>query len=100
MSNATVEGEITITDSTWVVLHTKLRLPKYHLAEYDFFEIEQNYEFVNGKAWMITRQELTYNAISDKKKSSGRTVITYKDFELNKQFDKKYFGTELSSAIR
>jgi Family of unknown function (DUF5686)/CarboxypepD_reg-like domain len=98
LSNATVEGEITITDSTWVVLHTKLRLPKYHLAEYDFFEIEQDYEHINGKAWMITRQELTYNAISDKKKSSGRTVITYKDFELNKQFDKKYFGTELSSA--
>ncbi len=98
LSNATVEGEITITDSTWVVLHTKLRLPKYHLAEYDFFEIEQQYEFVNRKAWMVTRQELTYNAISDKKKSSGRTVITYKDFELNKQFDKKYFGVELSAA--
>ncbi len=98
LSNATVEGEITITDSTWVVLHTKLRLPKYHLAEYDFFEIEQHYEYVNGKAWMMTRQELTYNAISDKKKSSGRTVITYRDFELNKQFDKKYFGTELSAA--
>jgi hypothetical protein len=98
LSNATVEGEITITDSTWVVLHTKLRLPKYHLAEYDFFEIEQQYEFVNEKAWMITRQELTYNAISDKKKSSGRTVITYNNFELNKQFDKKYFGVELSAA--
>lgn len=98
LSNATVEGEITIADSTWVVLHTKLRLPKYHLAEYDFFEIEQQYEFVNEKAWMMIRQKLTYNAISDKKKSSGSTVITYKDFELNKQFDKKYFGTELSSA--
>lgn len=98
LSNATVEGEITIADGTWVVLHTKLQLPKYHLAEYDFFEVEQQYELVNGKAWMITRQELTYKAMSDKKKSSGRTVVTYKDFELNKAFDKKYFGTELSSA--
>jgi Family of unknown function (DUF5686)/CarboxypepD_reg-like domain len=98
LSNATVEGEISIADSTWVVLHTKLRLPKYHLAEYDFFEVEQNYEFINGKAWMITRQELTYNGISDKKKSSGRTVVTYNNFELNKQFDKKHFGTELSTA--
>lgn len=98
LSNATVEGEITIADSTWVVLHTKLQLPKYHLAEYDFFEVEQQYEFINGKAWMITRQELTYKALSDKKKSSGRTVVSYKDFELNKTFDKKHFGTELSSA--
>jgi Family of unknown function (DUF5686)/CarboxypepD_reg-like domain len=98
LSNATVEGEITIADSSWVVLHTQLRLPKYHLAEYDFFEIEQQYEKVNGTAWMITRQELTYNALSDKRKSSGKTVVTYKDFELNKQFDKKHFGTELSAA--
>ncbi|MEQ1675698.1 MAG: DUF5686 and carboxypeptidase regulatory-like domain-containing protein [Chitinophagaceae bacterium] len=98
LSNATVEGEITIADSLWVVLHTQLRLPKYHLAEYDFFEVEQQYELVNGKAWMITRQELTYNAISDKKRSSGRTVVTYNNFELGKQFDIKHFGTELSSA--
>ena len=98
LSNATVEGEITIADSTWVVLHTKLQLPKYHLAEYDFFEVEQQYEFINSKAWMVTRQELTYKAISDKKKSSGRTVVTYNNFELNKQFDKKYFGVELSIA--
>jgi len=42
LSNATVEGEITIADSTWVVLHTKLQLPKYHLAEYDFFEVGRN----------------------------------------------------------
>lgn len=98
LSNATVEGEITIADSLWVVLHTKLQLPKYHLAEYDFFEVDQQYELVNGKAWMMTRQEMTYNAISSKRKSSGRTVATYKNFEFNKQFDKKYFGTELSSA--
>ena len=76
LSNATVEGEITIADGTWVVQHTKLQLPKYHLAEYDFFEVEQQYELVNGKAWMITRQELTYKALSDKKKSSGRTVVS------------------------
>ncbi len=100
LSNATVEGELTIADSTWVLLHTKLRLPKYHLAEYDFFEVEQQYERINGTAWMISRQQLTYKALSDKKKSSGRTVVTYKEFELNKQFEKKYFGTEVSMAVQ
>lgn len=100
LSNATVEGEIVVTDSSWVVLHTRLELPKYHLAAYDFFEVEQQYELVNGKAWMITRQQFTYKAISDKRKASGRTVVTYKDFELNKQFEKKYFGTEISSASK
>jgi Family of unknown function (DUF5686)/CarboxypepD_reg-like domain len=98
LSNATVEGEITVADGLWVILHTKLRLPKYHLAEYDFFEVEQEYSLINNKAWMITRQQFTYNAASGKKKSSGRTVVAYDNFELDKQFDNKHFGTELSSA--
>ncbi len=45
LSNATVEGDITIEDSTWVILHTRFSFPKYHLPEYDFFEVEQNYSF-------------------------------------------------------
>jgi len=98
LSNATVEGEITIADGFWVVLHTRLKLPKYHLTEYDLFEVEQQYNLINDTAWMITRQEFTYNAASGKKKSSGHTVVTYNNFELNKQFDKKYFGMEMSSA--
>jgi hypothetical protein len=100
LSNATMEGEVTIIDGLWVLQHVKLRLPKYHLTEYDFFEVEQQHSFVNDKAWMVTKQVLTYQAISDKKKASGRTVVFYKDFELNKQFDKKHFNTELSSATQ
>ncbi len=98
LSNATVEGEITIADSSWVLLHTKLKFPKYHLAEYDFFEVEQQYSFVNNTAWLITHQQFIYNAASGKKKSSGRTVADYSNYELNKLFDKKYFGTEISLA--
>ncbi|MEP7372095.1 MAG: DUF5686 and carboxypeptidase regulatory-like domain-containing protein [Chitinophagaceae bacterium] len=98
LSNATVEGEITISDSSWVVLHTRLRLPKYHLAEYDFFEVEQQYGFVNDAAWLVTRQQFIYNAASGKKVSSGRTVADYSQYELNKKFDRKHFGSEISSA--
>lgn len=100
LSNTTLEGEITIADSSWVILHTKLRFPKYHLAEYDFFEVEQQYSFINNTAWMMTRQEFTYNAASGKRKASGRTVVAYKNFELNKPFEKKHFGVELSSASK
>ena len=98
LSNATVEGEITIEDSTWVILHTRFSFPKYHLPEYDFFEVEQNYSFVNNKAWMITRQQFTYYSKAGKKKISGNTTVAYKDFELNKTFDKKYFGVEVSAT--
>ncbi len=44
VSNATMEGEITIADSLWVILHARLKMPSYHLPEYDFFEVEQHYE--------------------------------------------------------
>ena len=100
LSNTTVEGEIIIADSSWVVLHTKLHLPKYHLAEYDFFEVEQQYSLIRDTAWMITRQVFTYKAASGKRRSSGRTVVSYNNFELNKHFDKKYFGVELSAATQ
>ena len=98
LSNATVEGEITITDSSWVILHTKFSFPKYHLPEYDFFEVEQDYNFVNDTAWMITRQQFTYYSKAGRKMLSGNTTVSYKDFVFNKTFDKKYFGPEVSAT--
>jgi hypothetical protein len=98
LSNATVEGEISIADSSWVILQTKFSFPKYHLPEYDFFQVEQRYDFVNKKAWMITHQQFTYFSKSGKQKLSGTTIVDYKDFELNKTFGRKYFGVEVSAT--
>jgi hypothetical protein len=98
LSNATVEGEITIADSLWVILHTRLHFPVYHLPEYDFFEVDQQYQLIADTAWMITRQQFTYYSKANKARKSGTTVATYNHFELHKQFDKKYFGTEISAT--
>jgi Family of unknown function (DUF5686)/CarboxypepD_reg-like domain len=98
VSNATVEGELDIEEGTWVVLRTKFQLPKFHLPEYDFFEVEQQYGYINNKAWMISRQKFTYYAKTAKSKTSGTTIVSYKEYELQKQFDKKYFTTELSAT--
>jgi hypothetical protein len=100
LSNATVEGEISIKDSSWVILHTKFSFPKYHLPEYDFFEVQQDYDFVNNKAWMITRQQFSYFSKAGKQKVSGHTTVVYKNFQLNKTFDKKYFGVEVSATAQ
>ncbi len=100
LSNATVEGEISIADSSWVILHTKFSFPKYHMPEYDFFEIKQDYDFVNNHAWMITKQQFTYFSKAGKKKVSGHSTVSYKDYELNKAFDKKYFGVEVSATAQ
>lgn len=100
VSNATVEGEVKIMDSLWVILATRFRFPSYHLPEYDFFEVEQQYAFVNNTAWMIARQQFTYFSKTHRSKLSGQTVVNYKNFELNKQFDRKYFGVEISSTAQ
>lgn len=98
LSNATVEGEIAIADSSWVILHATFDLPAYHLPEYDFFRIDQQYEPVHDSAWMITRQEFTYYSKQGKGKRSGQTVASYHDFELNKKFPVRYFNNELSAT--
>ncbi|HEV8284345.1 MAG TPA: DUF5686 and carboxypeptidase regulatory-like domain-containing protein [Chitinophagaceae bacterium] len=100
LSNATIEGEIVVADSSFVILHSRFRLPSYHLPEYDFFEVEQNYEWVNNLAWMITRQQFTYYSKTNKMKQSGQTVAVYNEFELQKHFEKKYFGVEASSTAQ
>lgn len=100
VSNATVEGEVSIIDGLWVINSTRFRFPSYHLPEYDFFEVQQQYQFINNTAWMITKQQFTYFSKSNRSKISGQTIATYKNFVLNKTFDKKYFGVEVSSTTQ
>lgn len=100
LSNATVEGEITIQDSTWAILHTRFAFPPYHLPEYDFFEVDQTYELVQDKAWMITRQQFNYYTKAGRQKLSGQTQVVYDQFQLNKQFPRNYFGTEVSATAQ
>jgi hypothetical protein len=98
VTNATVEGELTVSDSAWTVLHTRFRFPEYHLQEYDFFEVEQDFDFVNNQAWMMTRQEFTYGLKDRKNNYMGKTVATFSHYELNKTFDKRYFKNEVSAT--
>lgn len=100
VSNATMEGEITIADSIWVLTHARLKMPSYHLPEYDFFEVEQYFDLVSDTVWMITRQQFTYYSKSNKATKSGVTTATYKNFELHKQFPKKHFGVEVSATTQ
>ena len=98
LSNVTVEGEVTILDSAWVILDAHYRLPAFHIPEYDFFEVDQHYSFVNNKAWTITWQQFRYYSKHGKGKLSGETTVSYKDFQFNKIFPKTYFGAEISKT--
>jgi hypothetical protein len=98
LSNATIEGEITIQDSTWAVLSAEFRLPAAHMPEYDFMEVKQEYGKVGDSARMITRQQFNYYIKTKKGRIYGETTVAYTNYELKKNFRKGYFGTEVSST--
>ena len=98
LSNATIEGEITIQDSTWAVISTTFRLPEAHMPEYDFMEVKQLYGAVGDSARMITRQQFNYYIKTKKGRLYGETTVSYTGYELNKNFKKGYFGNEVSST--
>ena len=100
LSNATVEGQLEVEDSSWVILSARFQFPKYHLPEYDFFEVSQQYEKMNDTAWMISKQSFNYYSKSGKEKISGQTVVGYSHFALNRNFPKNYFGDEISVTER
>jgi len=98
LSNATIEGEITIQDSTWAVLGAEFRLPAAHMPEYDFMEVKQEYGKIGDSARMITRQQFNYYIKTKKGRIYGETTVAYTNYELKKNFRKGYFGNEVSST--
>ena len=98
LSNATIEGEITVQDSTWAVISADFRLPEAHMPEYDFMEVKQQYGQVGDSGRMITRQQFNYYIKTKKGRLYGETIVAYSGYELNKSFKKGYFGNEVSST--
>ncbi len=98
MSNATIEGEVQIVDTSWTIVEAQYTIPKYHMPEYDYFEANIQYDFVDDKAWLPVRQEFNYLTKDGKNKSSGRTVANYDNYKIDTIFSKKHFNTEISST--
>lgn len=98
LSNATVEGEITIQDSTWNVISAEFTLPPAHMPEYDYMRVKQEYGKVGDTARMITRQQFNYYIKTKKGRLYGETLVSYSNYELKKNFKKGYFGNEVSAT--
>ncbi|MCX8019010.1 MAG: DUF5686 and carboxypeptidase regulatory-like domain-containing protein [Chitinophagaceae bacterium] len=98
LSNATIEGEIVIQDSTWNVISATFRLPSAHMPEYDYMEIKQEYAAVNDTARVIKRQQFTYYTKTKSGRILGETTVTYTDYQLKQQFRKGHFGQEVSTT--
>ncbi|MBL7765036.1 MAG: carboxypeptidase-like regulatory domain-containing protein [Chitinophagaceae bacterium] len=98
LGNALVEGEVQIVDTSWSIIRSSYTFPKFHMPEYDYFEVNQENEFVNEKAWMPVRQEFIYFSKAGKNKSTGRTVVIYDQYKIDTQFSRKYFNSEKSAT--
>lgn len=100
LSNATIEGEISIQDSTFNVISAEFRLPQEHMPEYDYMSVEQEYEKVGDTARMISKQKFTYYTKTKKGRIFGETLVVYSGYDLKKNFRKGYFGNEVSTTTQ
>jgi hypothetical protein len=99
LGNALVSGELVIMDSFWCIASVQLKLPKYHLVEYDAFEISQTYTLKDNN-YYLEKQEFNYVAKYGRSKTSGRTVVYYSNYQFKPEFKKKFFNNELSSTAQ
>ena len=98
LSNATIEGEITVQDSTWNVMTAEFTLPPAHMPEYDYMKVKQVYGNVGDNARMIMRQQFNYYIKTKQGRLYGETLVSYSNYELKKNFKKGYFGNEVSAT--
>lgn len=100
LSNATIEGEIRIQDSTWTVFSSEFRIPSAHMPEFDYMEVKQEYGKVGDSARMITRQQFNYYTKVKGGRRYGETIAVYSGYELLKNFRKGHFGNEVSTTTQ
>jgi hypothetical protein len=98
LSNATIEGEITIQDSTFNVLSAEFTLPPAHMPEYDYMRVRQEYGKIGDTARMILKQQFNYYIKTKKGRIYGETLVAYSNYELKKSFKRGYFGNEVSAT--
>lgn len=99
LGNALVTGMLIVEDSTWCLKSVQLSFPKYHMVEYDVFEVSQSFEWKDSQ-YLLTKQEFNYVAKFGKSAASGRTVVYYSNYKLKQSFGKRYFNNELSSTTK
>jgi hypothetical protein len=98
LGNALISGIVEIMDSSWVLKSAYFEFPKFHMPEYDFFSITQNYEKVDS-FWIIANQDMIYYAKFNKGKLNGSTKVSYTNFTFNVNYKKNYFTNEVGITL-
>ncbi|MFK7757856.1 MAG: DUF5686 and carboxypeptidase regulatory-like domain-containing protein [Flavobacteriales bacterium] len=95
-TNSTIKGTIWINDGLWNIRKVLLELPKDALKFHDDVTLEQSYENLSDSTWLISNQEFNYLSKANKYKIfEGKTIIKYSNYEINVEFPKKFFSSEV-----
>ncbi len=94
--NALIEGTMEIMDSLWVVTDVTYSFPNYLLDQYDYFEVNQEYDTTETGLYLLKKQDLTYVSKLGKNVNTGRTLAIFSNYNIDAKFSKKYFTNELS----
>lgn len=94
--NATWEGYIWILESYYCILKVDLQLSGHGLIIFDEFSIQQEYEFIEDSTLVLSRQAFEYTSKAGKQDFKGKTIATFRDYEINPQFSKNYFRNEVA----
>ena len=90
------KGNMYITnDERYAVIKVDMRVShNINLNFVNDLQIVQEFEYIDNKAWMITRDDIIIDFSFGKKRTGmfGRKKVTYKNFKLNQPIDKKIFN--------
>lgn len=95
-ATTTIEGEIHIYDSLWMIKKLDLTMEKGNLIIYDYFQIQQEYGIVNDSINILEKQQLNYGVKYKAYASTCNTSAVFSNYNFAPQFPPKFFSNELS----
>lgn len=94
--NASWEGDIWIMDKSFNLDSLDLSLSKSGLLIHEAFNVKQSYLFLEDSVQVLKAQEFAYLSKTGKSNFEGSTTVSYSDYLLNPEFDKRYFKNEVA----
>ncbi len=95
-SSSTLEGYIYVIDSLFIIQKIDVKLQKGNLLTYDYFNVHQEYEFNENGINYLAKQEFDYGVKNNKEERKLHTQVIYSDYNFKKDFDKKFFNSEVA----
>lgn len=99
-AQSTLNGFIVVEDEVWMVRSMSFRMEKGDLKRFDYFEIDQSFENWGDTLCVMTEQEMRYGVNYKGETSTGKTILTYSNYNFDVAFSKRHFSNEVASTAK